>query len=658
MKNIMRSLPMKFTAFVIIIVCVFFVCHTTVKNIADYDNIYQFEENFEASNKLAQPVYNAISYLRSALPESSPSRQEHYFSAEEIASRLDTFHVDYYISYGDYNITNTQIDSPEYYSESIMNFVLYKTNGSVNSFNTFDTYYYPPDADDLDADTDYTILLKIQDAYADELHMQWNTGREIVNKVFTFDMIMFAAALLAFIYLLWVCGKQSGSDDIHMLLIDRMYVEINILIIIGSVIGMCALVLCGIDAVFNGFVPDFIFTLISLAAAAGTALVLCLVFSLVRNIKNETFMSRSLIKIIFCFTWKPAKRFFSSLFRLFSNVKLGIMRICSNKTSFLIAVLIAVYTLVLAVLTAFMYNGSFAAFIFTVLLFVGTCIYVSNRLKGFDDIRKGIFEIRNGNLNYKINECSSITLNDMARAVNSIGDGLSASVSQELKAERMKSELITNVSHDLKTPLTSIINYSDLLCKSELLPNEANEYAEIINQKALRLKTLTTDLFDISKVQSVNDEIIKEKIDISTLLNQSLAELDENIKSSSLDFHISLPENELFISADGKKLSRVFENLIGNALKYSLPCTRVYINAYDKNGIAFIEIKNISSYPMDFDDDEITERFVRGDKSRTSEGSGLGLAIAKSYVQACGGSFKIVTDGDLFKAVITFEKKQ
>ena len=219
----------------------------------------------------------------------------------------------------------------------------------------------------------------------------------------------------------------------------------------------------------------------------------------------------------------------------------------------------------------------------------------------------------------------------------------------------MKAELITNVSHDLKTPITSIISYTELLSKVEGLPEEAKDYVAVIAKKSDRLNKLTQDLFDISKVQSGNDDVILEILDVSLLINQTLGEHDSEIQSSELPFCVNTPK-ELFISADGRKMSRVVSNLISNILKYTMKNTRVFITAAEKDGMIVMEFKNISAYPLNFDVEEITQRFVRGDESRTAEGNGLGLAIAKSYTEICNGSFDIVVDGDMFKAILKFKK--
>jgi signal transduction histidine kinase len=225
-----------------------------------------------------------------------------------------------------------------------------------------------------------------------------------------------------------------------------------------------------------------------------------------------------------------------------------------------------------------------------------------------------------------------------------VQDRLQNSVDQAMKAEKLKSELITNVSHDLKTPLTAIINYSDLLVKQD----KNNEYARIIYEKSRKLQHLTEDLFEVSKAQSGNISVNMENLNLMELINQTMAEFDD----SGLEFKINIPP--VNIMADGKLISRVFENLIGNIIKYSLPGTRVYIDGEEIGQKVHITFKNIASYEMNFDSSEVMERFSRGDQSRTTDGSGLGLAIAQSYTEACGGRLNIDIDGDLFKVTIMF----
>ena len=241
-----------------------------------------------------------------------------------------------------------------------------------------------------------------------------------------------------------------------------------------------------------------------------------------------------------------------------------------------------------------------------------------------------------------------------AENLNTIQAGMEAAVSERLKSERMKIELITNVSHDIKTPLTSIISYVDLLSKIEGLPEEVNDYIRILRAKSERLKNMVQDIFEVSKATSGNLNIMIEEIDLAKLMRQTVADMDEQICASSLVFKLSIPDSPVLIQADGTKLYRVFQNVITNALRYSMDHTRVYLSLESNGKCATARIKNISAYDLTELSYDITERFVRGDPSRTGEGSGLGLSIAKSFTEACGGTFSIQLDADLFTAEITF----
>ena len=217
----------------------------------------------------------------------------------------------------------------------------------------------------------------------------------------------------------------------------------------------------------------------------------------------------------------------------------------------------------------------------------------------------------------------------------------------------MRVELITNISHDLKTPLTSIINYADLLCEEEL-PPQAAEYATSLKAKAYRLKKMVQYVFDISKATSGNLPVENHALDLAKLVRQTLADMEERIGASSLQFKTVIADEPLMIMADGDKLYRVFQNLIVNALQYSLEGSRVHIHLSAKDGWAYATMKNTSKWELDFDTEEIMERFVRADASRTTEGSGLGLSIVQSFTEACGGTFTITTDADMFTACVRF----
>lgn len=236
---------------------------------------------------------------------------------------------------------------------------------------------------------------------------------------------------------------------------------------------------------------------------------------------------------------------------------------------------------------------------------------------------------------------------------NNIGENLDLAIEDAVKSERLKTELITNVSHDLKTPLTSILNYSDLLSKEDNSEEEAREYARIINEKSNKLKVLIEDLFEVSKASSNNVELDRQELDFNSLVAQSIGEWEDKISENNIEIISNLPEEKVMLNLDGQKFSRVLDNLFSNISKYALENSRVYVDLIDEDGVK-LTIKNISKYPLNISAEELMERFTRGEKSRTTSGSGLGLSIASSFVRAHGASFDIDIDGDLFKVTIEF----
>jgi len=243
-------------------------------------------------------------------------------------------------------------------------------------------------------------------------------------------------------------------------------------------------------------------------------------------------------------------------------------------------------------------------------------------------------------------------LGSIADSINNISAGINTAVEERLKSERLKTELITNVSHDIRTPLTSIITYTDLLDHEGLDCEKAPEYLDVLKQKSLRLKTLTEELFEAAKAATGNIDVNLADLNIVSLINQVMGELDNSIKSSGLDLRVNLPE-KLIARADGRLMQRVMENLFSNVFKYSMPNSRVYLDAVETDVSQIrIDMKNISSQELNFDPSELTERFKRGDESRADGGSGLGLSIVQSFMDAQGGKFYVSIDGDLFKATV------
>lgn len=299
------------------------------------------------------------------------------------------------------------------------------------------------------------------------------------------------------------------------------------------------------------------------------------------------------------------------------------------------------------------------AFIVYFILFlfftVPVLIYLFKRIGYFNRIIQHTNELAAGQMEQDLPHKGKSALAILAGNLNLLKHGVKTSKRAEAKSERLKTELITNVSHDLRTPLTSIITYTELLKSQEVTKEDQNAYLEIIDRKSKRLKVLIDDLFEVSKMASGNLELIKDKVDIVQLLQQAMAEYSETIKESSLTFRVATPNDPIFAHVDGQKMWRVFENLIGNVLKYSMDNTRVYISVTEENQKIVVSFKNVSKYELGGNFEELFERFKRGDTSRHTEGSGLGLAIAKSIVDLHEGSMDIDVDGDLFKATIELD---
>lgn len=369
-----------------------------------------------------------------------------------------------------------------------------------------------------------------------------------------------------------------------------------------------------------------------------------MIYMIIQNIKDKTIIENGIIYKILKYGPECIKRV------IIMTREVGLIRRIVILFIIITLINMGIFFVFFGIATE--WQASLAVVVIGSISFIAFTIYIITKLSYLNEIMEGVKNIKNGELNYKIELKGNDEFRILAENINDIGSGLDSAIEERVKSERMKSELITNVSHDLKTPLTSILNYVDLLKQEEVNPEHLNDYIKILDQKSKRLKTLIEDLFEAAKATSGAVELNIEKIQLNQLLTQSIAEMEGKINEANLNMKINFPENKIYINADGKKLFRVFENLISNIVKYSLGGTRVYIDLYSEEEFAYITFKNISAYELDFEDGEITERFKRGDASRSEEGSGLGLSIAKGLVEIQGGEFTIQSDGDLFKATV------
>lgn len=309
--------------------------------------------------------------------------------------------------------------------------------------------------------------------------------------------------------------------------------------------------------------------------------------------------------------------------------------------------------LILFVISCFWVTGFPLTLVYSLILYVILRNYISKLQKKYGQLLHATNEIAEGNLNVKITEDLGV-FEPFKPQILRIQNGFKSAVEEETKSQRMKAELITNVSHDLKTPLTAIITYINLLKEENITEEQRREYLDTLERKSLRLKVLIEDLFEVSKANSQTVTLNIMDVDIMNLVKQVAFEMSDKLEASGLDVRINLTDEKVILPLDSQKTYRIYENLMGNIAKYALPGTRVYINGFRIDDTVIITMKNISAQEITVETSELTERFVRGDASRNTEGSGLGLAIAKGFMELQGGELSLEVDGDLFKAVTTW----
>ncbi|KAF0193551.1 MAG: signal transduction histidine kinase [Bacillota bacterium] len=432
----------------------------------------------------------------------------------------------------------------------------------------------------------------------------------------------FVAAMLGAGYVMYSAGQQSNSTEIQLSFLDRLYLDVGLVIFLGAfsvgLIGGAAL-----WTIFNRGGPQISLVLAALLAVIITLVGLQYLSTVAKRLKRGEFFKHTLI--------------YASIARV---IKAG--PLAARASGLLLAYGVAI-SVSLSLRSSLLFG----------LVIIVAIMYVVNRALEFKAIINGIERIKGGDLSYRIPERGATDFAALASNINNIALGLQAAVESEVKSERMKAELVTNVSHDLKTPLTSIITYVDLLKTEGLSSENAPKYLDVLDKKSQRLKVLTEDLFEAAKAASGTLSIKRETLDVGALLTQGLAELSDRIEGSGLDFRVNLPLGRLEVQADGKLLWRAIENVLSNILNYALVGSRVYVDATARGNQVYLTFKNISASPLNIAPEELVERFKRGDESRSTEGSGLGLAIAKSLVELQGGTFKIEIDGDLFKVTMT-----
>lgn len=457
-------------------------------------------------------------------------------------------------------------------------------------------------------------------------------------------LISLTLSIVLLCYLYCAAGHRAGGDikcnNLDMLPFD-------ILSAIVLVIALFSIIAVG-EWYYDRaslFVLVFIIGTIDYFVALGYTM------SFATRIKTRTLFKNTVIFRIFKFLGKHLNRFFGWVKYVFSNIPLV------YKTVIIIAGLllaeVITFIIVFNIYWAFGFGGLFFAMAVINVVVFSAVLYISVVLQ---KIKTGGERIAKGDLEYKIDTKYMFgDFKDFSISLNNINEGLQSAVNEKMKSERFKTELITNVSHDIKTPLTSIINYVDLIKKENPENETISRYIDVLDRQSGRLKKLVEDLVEASKASTGNLAVNLSECDVGVLLSQALGEFEEKLNKANIKPVLNIPEESIKIMADGRHLWRVFDNLMNNICKYALCGTRAYLDVVENDGKAIITFRNISKYELNVSADELMERFVRGDSSRNTEGSGLGLSIAKSLVELQGGSMSITVDGDLFKGIISFD---
>ena len=457
--------------------------------------------------------------------------------------------------------------------------------------------------------------------------------------------------LIGMVWLTVTAGRKPEDEEIHLNGFDRWYTEIAA----GAVIGiwLAGTIISG-TLIANSSLgySHVVVTVIVTCLICGTytmAWFLIGYLSLVRRIKAGTLWKNSLIRTVLKWIGKCSGKL-ADFARAFSRNTAEKIKVLLVGGAFLFLQFLIIGC------------GFTGAGVFLIILLIvdaAAVIFIIRKADGLDLIMDGLKKISDGELQYKI-KTDTLTGKQkvMAEYINNIGSGLDAAVENSLKKERMQTELITNVSHDLKTPLTSIINYVDLMKRENPTDPKIQEYLRILDEKSQRLKVLTEDVVEASKASTGNIKLEMNDIDFVEMVQQVIGEFEEKFQEKNLTMMVHFTDEPSIIYADGQRMWRVLENVFGNVVKYAMEGTRVYAEISNRNKKVTFSLKNISAQSLNISADELTERFIRGDVARNTEGSGLGLSIAKSLTELQGGEFKLYLDGDLFKVMITFAAKK
>lgn len=486
----------------------------------------------------------------------------------------------------------------------------------------------------ISVDTKYPI----QDRFYEKDHM-YTKYMSWVDTVMVIGCISAVLLVICFIWLTAVAGRSNAQDTVALVFFDKWKTELWLCFMMAGLLALAfpmnmvdGYMMNWDEAMREGhFVSDALLVF-GAAAAMACACILTVYLSLVRVLKAKTLWKNSITKML------------CRMVRYIWQNRSGLTKLILTGVG-------------LFLVNFMVFTGSGFFILLAMVVDVASVLYLAKLSIERTRIKKGIMKIAAGDTEYKIplNDLTGDN-KDMAEMVNHIGEGIQTAVEKSLKDERLKTDLITNVSHDIKTPLTSIINYVGLLKQEHFDDPKIQRYLDILDQKSQRLKTLTEDVVEASKISSGNINLEFINLNLVEMIHQTTGEFAEKFEKKNLTAVVTVPDEPAIVRVDGRRMWRVIENVYNNAAKYAMPGTRVYVDLSMNKNIVLLSLKNVSEYPLNITADELMERFTRGDVSRTTEGSGLGLSIAQNLTKMQGGEFKLYVDGDLFKVMISFPR--
>ncbi|MEA5002653.1 MAG: HAMP domain-containing sensor histidine kinase [Christensenella sp.] len=602
-----------------------------ISGLPEYDQ-YVKKQLETVSGKYAELLANAEQYITQSV------RQKGEQASAELMNQKEFYFA--VLKNGELLYTNTVADEADVAVDFIQKLDAnqkYNWEGKTPGIYLSDVWWSTPAYTQQNMDGVQIYLGMSNEAFARN-QADYNALYLTYLRMFILVLVCVAVFSVGFLWLMYTAGRSPKGGEVKVSFMDSIYLDIGGI----ALVIIVALIAAGVDQIAswvgNAYGPLQVMQICSLVSVA---VALCLMWSMSISRRVKRHESYTLVAAVS-----------GGIKNAYDRSGMG-----SKGVGAIIWYLIGGLLLILfMVFLGFVINvfGVIIGLILLLIYVIASVKFILKKAAAIREISIGVEKIKDGDLTYPIRKGGGVDLDKIATGIEHIAEGLDAAVQHEVKSERMKTELITNVSHDIKTPLTSILTYIDLLKKEGLSSPNGPKYLDVLDMKSKRLKSLTDDLFEAAKATSGDMNVEMTRIELIQFMEQALGELSDKIDASGLMFVSEMPDEKMYVSADGRLLWRVIGNVLENALKYAADSSRVYITIKRVLHNVCIVVKNVSRDELNMTEEELMERFKRGDESRHTEGSGLGLSIARNFMQLMNGLFSIEIDGDLFKVIISF----